>query len=253
MKVYLAAAPGQVRAASRFTRALVHMAYRIGPDSALLRQNLLIQTQGGLLGLTDRAAPPVEDPEALCAAVLRECRRRSCGGAVLDWDQPVRSDLAALARALDAAARRHRLALYVPEAYAPAAPSAIVPVCTALSGGNLTQRLRQAVSLRGAGRLALDAERLRMEFPLPCPSGEGRPLTAEALAELTEREKPAVFFSADLGARYFTYVRDGQPRFVLFDDGDTLVQKLRLGQALGARAAFFQYAEVSDLLERLFP
>lgn len=253
MKVYLAVTPPQVRPASRFTRALVHMAYRIGPDSTLLRQSLLVQTQGGLLGLTDREAPPVEDPEALTAAVLRECRRRSYSGAVLDWDQPVRGDLSSLARSLSAAARKNRLALYAPEAYAASAPAAVIPVCTALSGGNLTQRLRQAVSVRGAGRLALDLERLRMDFLLPCPSGEGRPLEAEAFSALMEREKPAVFFSADLCARYFTCVRDGQTHFVLFDDADTLAQKLRIGRALGAQAAFLQYPEVADLLERLFP
>ena len=32
----------------------------------------------------------------------------------------------------------------------------------------------------------------------------------------------------------------------------TLLQKLRAGRALGAQTAFFQYPEVSDLLDRLF-
>ena len=252
MQVYLAVTPGQLQEASRFTRSFVHMAYRIGPESTLLRQALLAQTRGGLLGLSGREAPIVEEPGKLAAAALRECGRRGYGGIVLDWDGPVRGDLLPLARTLDALTRKNRLTLCVPEGYAAAAESAAVPVCTALSGGNLTQRLRQAVSARGAGRLALDLERLRMDFPLPCPSGEGRPLTESEFSTLMEREKPAVFFSADLCARYFTYTHEGKTHFVLFDDADTLLQKLRAGRALGAQTAFFQYPEVSDLLDRLY-
>ena len=40
MQVYLAVTPGQLQEASRFTRSFVHMAYRIGPESTLLRQAL---------------------------------------------------------------------------------------------------------------------------------------------------------------------------------------------------------------------
>lgn len=253
MQVYLAVTPQQLREASRFTHSFVHMAYRIGPESTLLRQNLLVQTRGGLLGLSDLDAPAVEEPEKLAAAAVRECLRRSYGGAVLDFEAPrPRGDLLLLAGTVGKLFQKNRLALYVPEPYASAAPMAIVPVCTALSGGNLTQRLREAAASRGTGRLALDLERLMMDFLLPCPDGCGRPLKREELAELMEREQPSVFFSPDLCARYFTYACRGDTHFVLFDDGDTLAQKLRTGQAIGAQAAFFQYPEVSDLLGRLF-
>jgi hypothetical protein len=253
LQVYLAVTPAQLQEASRFTRSFVHTAYRIGPESTLLRQNLLVQTRGGLLGLSDHDAPTVEDPEKLAAAALRECIRRSYGGALLDWETPRRrGDLLLLAGVMGTLFQKNRLTLYVPETYASAAPTAVIPVCTALSGGNLTQRLREAVSSRGTGRLALDLERLMMDFPLPCPGGQGRPLGREELTELLEREHPSVFFSPDLCARYFTYTHQNETHFVLFDDGDTLLQKLRTGQNLGAQAAFFQYPEVDDLLGKLF-
>lgn len=44
-------------------------------------------------------------------------------------------------------------------------------------------------------------------------------------------ESPSVFFSQDLCARYFTYTRNGETHFVLYDDADTLSQKLRTGAA----------------------
>lgn len=75
MQVYLTAAPEDVREAARHGRPLCHAAYRIGADSALLRGNLLLQAQGGLLALSDRDVPMVDRPDALCGAILRECGR----------------------------------------------------------------------------------------------------------------------------------------------------------------------------------
>ena len=63
---------------------------------------------------------------------------------------------------------------------------------------------------------------------------------------------PAVFFSRDLCARYFTCTRSGQAQFILFDDAGTLRQKLRLGQQLGVAAAFFQWPEISNIAPELF-
>ena len=143
--------------------------------------------------------------------------------------------------------------VYVPESYA-AASGAIPLICTAISGGNFVQRLQEAAAGRDrAGGLALDVQRLRMDFTLPAQSGEGRPLSGRELQDLLDRESPSVFFSQDLCARYFTYARDGETHFVLFDDADTLSQKLRTGGNMGFAAAFLMYPEVQDLLPKLFP
>ena len=84
MQIYLAVTPAEAQEASRFRCSLAHVAYCIGPDSTLLRQNLLLQTRGGLLSVTDRGAPFIASPERLSAAALRECGRRSYGGVLLD-------------------------------------------------------------------------------------------------------------------------------------------------------------------------
>ena len=200
MQIYLAVTPAEAQEASRFRCSLAHVAYCIGPDSTLLRQNLLLQTRGGLLSVTDRGAPFIASPERLSAAALRECGRRSYGGVLLDFEQPPAPD-----------------------------------------------------RLDRAGGLALDVQRLRMDFTLPAQSGEGRPLSGLELQDLLDRESPSVFFSQDLCARYFTYARDGETHFVLFDDADTLSQKLRTGGNMGFAAAFLMYPEVQDLLPKLFP
>ena len=79
----------------------------------------------------------------------------------------------------------------------------------------------------------------------------GRTVRA-ALDALIREHQPAVFFSKDLFARYFTYTKNSESHFILFDDADTLRQKLRLGRQLGVAAAFFQWPEVCDIADSLF-
>lgn len=254
MQVYLAAAPSEAREAASYCRTLAHVAYRIGPESTLLRQSLLLQTQGGLLCVSDREAPFIDDPQALSAAALRECGRRSYTGVLLDFEAPPTRDRLAFVEKLGQALSTPRRTLYLPERYAGAAGNALTLLDTALSGGNFTERLQEAATARGgANRLALDIQRLRMDFPLPARTGEGKALTAQEFQALIDRESPAVFFSQDLCARYFTYTREGATHFVLFDDGETLLQKVRIGNSLGIPAAFFTFPEVRDVLPVLFP
>ena len=253
MQIYLAATPEASQEAQNHCRNLAHVAYRVGSGSSLLRRSLLLQTKGGLLSVSDHDAPFIDSPESLRDAVLRECGRRNYTGILLDFEEAPRRDRTAFVSVLAPALSAARRALYLPEAYASAAPGATVLLCTAVSGGTFSQYLQDAAARSGgAGNLAPDIQRLRMDFRLPARTGEGTPLTGEALAALMERESPAVFFSQDLCARYFTYTRDGEAHFVLFDDADTLNQKLRLGAGMGFAAAFFMWPEVQDIAPKLF-
>ena len=60
-----------------------------------------------------------------------------------------------------------------------------------------------------------------------------------------------MFFSQELCARYFTYTRGGEFHFVLFDDAETLNQKLKLGASMGFSAAFLMWPEVRDIMGKL--
>lgn len=252
MQIYLTVAPDQIHQASRYTRRLAHAAYRIGPDGRLLRQNQLSQTRGGLMVLDDKDCGPIRDRDALCREVWRECVSRGFSGAVADFEQSVSGDRMRFLEALSQIFSRSGKRLYVPEAYGPQLPLAHILVCTALSGGILHQRLEEAARRFGSGRLALDLQRLRMDFPLPCPSGEGIPLSREALAALRDEKNPTVFYSADLCARYFTCIREGDSHFILFDDGGTIARKIQAGNALGIPTGFLLYPETEDLLPQLF-
>lgn len=250
MQIYLAVTPGEYQSAAKYSRLFAHVAYRIGPESQLLRQSLLLQTHGGLLTLGDRDAPPISAPEALCAGILRECARRSYTGVLLDFEARPADDRKVFAAMLAQQLRKTRRTLYVPES---CAVSGAVPlICTALSGGSFPQRLQEAArQFGGAEHLGLDVQRLRMDFTLPAKSGEGRPLSVEEFRALVEKESPAVFFSQELCARYFTYMQDQETHFVLFDDESTLRQKLKTGEAMGFSTAFFMWPEIRDIAPKL--
>ena len=140
-------------------------------------------------------------------------------------------------------------AQWVHEKCAHTAPGARVLVCTALSGGDIENRLSACCRAFGPDRIVLDLQRLRMDFPLPCPTGEGIPLTDEQLAALQTGRQ--IFFSRELGARYFTYRRGGETRFVLLDDGDTLHRKIALGERLGIHRGLLTLPECADILRDL--
>lgn len=252
MQIYLAVTPDKLREAAHFTDRLAHVAYRVGPDGHLTRQDLLARTRGGLMVLGDHGCGFIRDTAALCREVWRECGNRGFGGVLADFEQPPAPDRTGFLEALGRILTRNGRQLYVPEAYGAAVPQARVLICTALSGGTLHQRLEEAAQKFGGKRLALDLQRLRMRFPLPCSTGEGAPLSREELEEMLRRKEPAVFYSSDLCAKYFTYTENGESRFVLYDDAGSLRRKIQLGQERGISAGFFMFPEVSDLLPELF-
>ncbi len=251
MQLYLAATPEQLSTALACTNHIVHILCRIGPENTLLARPLPPQLRGGLLALSDRDAPPLTHPEQLCRKLQNFCLRRHFAGIVLDFEQSPRPDLAALATQLDTCLRQMHRKLYVPVSYARYARYSTFLLCTALSGGRLTERLTEAAEQYGSAHLALDLQRSAMDFPLPCPSGEGTALT---IPELQQRiHGRCIYFSDALCARYCTMTQSSGTRFVLFDDADTLRRKMALAEQAGIQEGFFMLPEVEDLLGQLFP
>ena len=82
MQIYLAATPDKLREAAQFTDRLAHVAYRVGPDGRLTRQNLLARTHGGLMVLGDRGCGP-PSWEIVAASVAPLVRKSSTAQASL--------------------------------------------------------------------------------------------------------------------------------------------------------------------------
>ena len=250
MQLYLAVTPDDLSPAMACTPYLAHVAYCVGSDGHLLRAPLPVRLRGGLAVLSDREAPSGLWGEALVQELVQECLQRSYAGVVLDFEGAATPLRGSFVRSLDEALHRCHRRLLTAEEDAPHTVYASVLINTALSGGSLSARLEQAQARFGASRLVLDLQRLMMDFPLPCPSGEGDALSLAALQRLQQGR--SVFFSEELCARYFTYRRGSATRFVLFDDGDTLRRKIQLGETLGIREGCFMYPEVADILGELY-
>ncbi|MFR3922538.1 MAG: hypothetical protein ACLTYN_11850 [Dysosmobacter welbionis] len=139
MQIYLAVTPAEAQEASRFRCSLAHVAYCIGPDSTLLRQNLLLQTRGGLLSVTDRGAPFIASPERLSAAALRECGRRATAAYCWISSSLLRRTGWPLRRRWPGACRPPRLCAGVLRR----GVRRHSLICTAISGGNFVQRLQR--------------------------------------------------------------------------------------------------------------
>lgn len=251
VQLYLAVTPDKLWEAARYTDRLAHVAYRVGRDGRLNRRDLLARTRGGLMVLGDQDCGVIRDPAALCREVWRECGNRGYGGVLADFEKPPEADRTAFLEALGRVLARNGKTLFVPEAYGGRVEQASVLICTALSGGSLRERLGECMRRFGQGRVSLDFQRLRMSFPLPCPTGEGEPLDRQSFEKMLEQKRQSVFYSNDLCAKYFTFTDNGNSRFVLFDDADTMRRKLRLGQELGIGTGFLMYPETEDLLPEL--
>jgi len=256
LQVYLSVTPPFVSAALRHHRRLAHVAYRIGENGRLQRSaSLYATTPGSLLSLSDAHGACVMSArtEPLCRDILRECCERSFAGVLGDFESPPSGQSVSFCNTLGPLLRKNSRCLYLPERWAMHVPSSVALICTALSGGTYRQKLKESAGRFPADRLALDVERVTMDFTLPSPDGQGCPLTPAAFADLRRQLSPAVYYSKDLAARYFTYTRSGETHFVLFDDEGTIREKIRIGAQMGYRAAFLMYPEVEDLLPRLFP
>ena len=242
MQFYLAAGMGDTLPRGRFRP--VRAAYRLGPR--LLSAIGGAAVQGGMMLVGDSRECGPHD--VLARDIIRECLRRNYDGVVLDWYHkgPDRGTLTAL---LGQLCPQYGLRLFVPEQYAPYAAQATVLLNTAVSGGTLAACLEDGIRRYGAGRLALDLERLRLDFTLPHSADVRRPLTASELRRL--REGKSVYFSEELCARYFTYRTGSENHYVLFDDAQTLRKKAALAENRGIREGFFMLPEVADIAGEL--
>lgn len=250
VKVLLALTPEHLPQLRDLRCIPAHVAYAIDAQGQLTRAAALPgKLHGGAMVLSQQHTTAPGEPQALVRAVLREAAARQFSAVIADVEaQPcttLRPFWQQLALSLAERGRR----LYLPEELA--CERGGVLVCTAVSGGTLRGCLCEAVRRYGAERCMLDCQRLMMDFPLPCPSGLGTPLTWEQLKQVHAACGSAAFFSPELGARYFTYRARGETHLVLYDDAQTLRAKLRLGEELGIRRALFQYSEVCDLLPGL--
>lgn len=186
--------------------------------------------------------------DVLARDIMRECLRRKYDGVVLDWYH-TGTDRGTLTAKIGQLCSQYGCRLFVPEPYAAYAAHAAVLINTAVTRGTLKSCLADAVRRFGASRIALDLERLRLDFTLPYSANIRRPLSTAELRRLKEG-KP-VYDSQELCARYFTYRSGNDSHHVLFDDAKTLRAKAAAAENMGIREGFFMLPEIADIAGEL--
>lgn len=114
--------------------------------------------------------------------------------------------------------------LVVPEVWRNVLPQAGILISSAISGGTLKERFREAAAANPR-RCWLLVEPIAMEFPLPCPDGNGTAVTVI--------DYDNTFYSEDLCCMYSHTVRNGRGFMIVWDTEETLFAKQKLAKEHG--------------------
>ncbi len=246
--LHLIAPPQQREEAAGTGLPLVHPLYRVN-RGRLLRMGNAPPPTGGVLLLGGHLGNQ-GTPQILMQDILRECTARSYTGILLDPEGAATPLLQRLIPLLEDMAIQRGWIFYLTEAYGTYASRAGVMISSALSGGSLEGRITQAQETFGRQRVALTLQPVAEDFNLPSLNGQGVSLSPSELADLRERLKPTVFFSQELCAHYFTYLKGNRGHMVLFDDRESLEKKRTVAEGLGVRRFFTAYPQVAEFLPR---
>ncbi len=253
-QLILTAPPSCAAAAASHGLPVGHVAYRIGPGARLLRTHLPADLRGGLMVVDHSGFDGRGEALPVCQQIIRECGSRGFDGVILDWEDRSHPLLEQIVRRLATMLAHKGWPLYVTEPYAAASQQTRVIIPSALSGGSLLQRLREAIDCHGAHRVALGVQRTAEDFTLPAPDGCGKPLTRQQLAQRIAARGGNVFFSDELCAHYFTYMsRQSGAHFVLFDNAGSIRKKLQIAHHLGLCACILAWPEVDDIFPEILP
>lgn len=243
MKIFITARSQSLPSSGIAGCSIAHLDYTVGPGKRLLRSSNSRAFRGGLMVISDRNMPS-GDGSVFASEVVRECQNRGYSGVVANF-----MSHHSLLDPISSRLNSRGLKLYIPETCGEKAAEARIMCPTAISGGSLKARLQELCDKYGTQRIALDVERLAMDFLLPSPSGEGTPLSRDELNALLQKRGAQSFFSNDLCAHYFTYSENGKHHFVLYDTAASIKKKLSIAQSLGIEEAFLMYSEVEDILQ----
>lgn len=251
MRLVLASTREYLDEAAQTGLPVAHMIYKIGRGYRLFRASGARRHPGGLMVLDAGGYSGGGPLSGLVEEIFEECRQAGFTGVILTPGERATQGQIALAARLAAAGEEKGLALYVPESLAASAPGVRVLVQTALSGGNLARHIYRAVEKYGPEKVALEVERVRMDFAIPAKTGIGQALSQEELEALLEAHRPKIHYTEELAASYFIYRSRRRTHFVLFDNAATIRRKLAIAGRFGVREAFLFYPGVRDILEEI--
>lgn len=241
-RFFLSSPPDMAAEASRVGSVSL-MAYRVGRNFRLQR-SWTAPVRAALMDVDCTGLTGFGPHGALTAELTRECRRMGYGGIVMDLPRPT-PQLTAFCALLREETSRQGLRLYVPERYAAACPGARIVLPAQNLSGTYEGRIRQIVRQYGSGNVALELERVHTDFALPARTGLGSVTANPRL--IPER----TFYSPELLANYQSYLQNGRAHLVIWDDLNSLREKITVARSFGVTEFFLYYPHVVDILPEL--
>lgn len=226
----------------------LHLSYMIGENGTLLHRMLPPSVKNDFLGISDyNYNGSYIDAENFAKDLLYEAKRRGYSGVFADFEQQS-PEILKLVNVLDRKLKDYKLPFFVPSKLGAYTSNAFVVAETALSGGSLTEMLKEHQRRFGEKSIAAELVRVCADFVLPSTNSNGTPLSKKDFDELLERHGSSIFFSRELCAKYFTYMDEHMSgHFVLFDDSATMEKKLSILDGMGIHYKFMVYPDAAEL------
>ena len=243
IRFFLSSPPDTAAEAARAGEVSL-MAYRVGRSFRLERAPYP-KAPAALMEVDCSALTGYGPHEALAAELTRECRRMGYAGICLDLPRPT-PQLSAFCALLDEEAAGQGLRLVVPERYALACPGAAIRLRAQNLSGTFDARMEALARRWGPERLMPELERAPTDFALPARLGRGSAL-------LPGSAPGPGLYSPELRAKYASSLREGRAHLTLWDDAETLREKITAASALGITQFFLYYPHFRDILPEITP
>lgn len=246
LPIYLAFSPEEADRAAASGQHLACLGYQLAPDTPALLAPDPLPAENTFLILQDDVQPPYPATPALARLIVQYAAAFHTG-LLCDCDRPVHPFWTELIRLLDAQCRQFQFPLWVPEAYASAAPEAGVIVRSDLTKGDFIHHISRAAAAY-PGRCVLELRPVSARFSPPCLPDSGEVLTpGERQAQCREFGTP-VFYSDALFCMYCNAVRQNSLQTLLFDTRSTMQKKLEAAETAGFQAAVGLLQELATRL-----
>ena len=219
----------------------VHLIYKINEKGVLQRAPIYSSSKRSLMGIYDYGGLSLCNTDVLIRDIMVEINRRNYLGVLLDFaDDPSIYDVI---QRIDYSLSQRHILHFLPVSMAQLSKDAKLIIPSSISGGSFIEMIEFYAEKYPPSRLCMEIVRSRNRFKMPSYKPEGEFLSNDDFAKLTAQFSPSMFFSSDLACKYFTYRDNDETFFVLYDDAETAVHKIRIAEKYNFFATFLLYSE----------
>lgn len=223
------------------TAPCVHLIYKINEKGILQRARSYTSSRRNLMGIYDGGGLSLCDSDALSRDIIIEVNRRNYLGVLLDFtDDPAAYN--AVQQISYYLTQKHILH-FLPVSMSQLSKDAKLIIPSTISGGSFKEMIDYYLGKYPPSRICMEIIRSRNRFTMPSYKPEGEFLSNDEFDNLSHIFNPSTFFSPELACKYFTYRDNNETFFVLFDDAETAVYKMRIAEKSNFYATFMLYSE----------